>query len=234
MSQSVRLWAVVPAAGSGTRCATKAPKQYLALNGKPLISHVIDTLLDYSDLSGVVVSVAENDARWAALHYRSQKLTTVTGGDTRMQSVLNAVLSLQTVVDPNDWVLVHDAARPGLTVDLLDRLLSAIKDHPVGGLLGIPAADTLKRVNLEGEVVETVPRERIWCAQTPQVFRYQLLCDALQAAQQAGTVVTDEASAVESLGHRPVMVSGCPQNFKVTTESDYQLMCNSFLGEEEV
>ena len=233
MSQSARLWAVVPAAGVGTRCVATLPKQYLALHGKPILSHVLDTLLDYSAFCGVVVAVAENDPRWAALNYCTDKLTTVTGGNTRMQSVLNALLSLKTIAHSRDWILVHDAARPGLTVDVLDRLLSAVKNHPVGGLLGIPAADTLKRVNAEGEVVETVSRERIWCAQTPQVFRYQLLCDALQAAQQAGTVVTDEASAVESLGHRPVMVSGCPTNFKVTTEGDYQLMCKSFLGEEE-
>ena len=148
------------------------------------------------------------------------KIRTCAGGATRADSVLSGLASIAGVAAPNDWVLVHDAARPGIDNTLINRLIDQLRDSDVGGLLALPARDTLKHA--EGKnVVKTVDRTDQWCAQTPQMFRYALLKEALEKSRG---VVTDESQAVEQLGHRPLLIKGALQNLKITHPEDFSLM----------
>lgn len=200
------------------------PKQYMPLAGKLMLLHVLDTFASSAAIAHtyVVVSAEDgyiDDALAGAKHLADRVTVIHKGGDTRHQSVLNGLIATRGQIGDEDWVLVHDAARPGLTIDLIDRLVAEVRDDAVGGLLAMPVVDTLKRSDGEGRVQVTVPREKLWAAQTPQMFRYALLRRALERA----TGVTDEASAVESLGLRPKLVEGSPRNFKVTLPHDVAL-----------
>jgi 2-C-methyl-D-erythritol 4-phosphate cytidylyltransferase len=216
-----RYWAIVPAAGSGRRMADQAiiPKQYLALLGKPMIEWSVSALLSCSKIHRVAVAVAADDSHWAALPIaKLDRVRAVIGGAERAQSVLNALQSIASDAQPNDWVLVHDAARPCLHGDDLNRLIDELVDDPVGGLLATPVADTLKRV--EGNHVSTtVSRDQLWRALTPQMFRFELL----QRALSNSASVTDDASAIELLGLRPKIVQGRTDNIKVTVKQDLVL-----------
>jgi 2-C-methyl-D-erythritol 4-phosphate cytidylyltransferase len=215
-----RYFALIPAAGMGTRMESAIPKQYLALNGKPMLTHVLNTLAAAPIIARVFVVVSAEDG-WidealAATGDHGERIIVLRrGGATRQQTVLNGLHAMRDIVAENDWVMVHDGARPGLTVAMINRLVQGIADDAVGGLLAMPVVDTVKRAE-NGRAVATVPRETLWAAQTPQMFRYTLLLDAL--VQAAG--VTDEASAVEQLGLHPRLVAGSPRNFKVTLPSD--------------
>lgn len=203
---------------------TDCPKQYMPLAGKLMLLHVLDTFASTPAIAHVYVVVSATDgyigdALAGAKHLADRVTVLYDGGATRQQSVLNGLQAMRAQVADDDWVLVHDAARPGLTSALVDRLTGEVRDDPVGGLLALPVVDTLKRSNGGGRAEATVPREGLWAAQTPQMFRYALLRRALEQA----TDVTDEASAVEALGLKPKLVEGSPRNFKVTLPHDVAL-----------
>lgn len=219
-----RHFALIPAAGVGARMGTDCPKQYMPLAGKLMLLHVLDTFASSPAIAHVYVVVSATDgyigdALADAKHLADRVTVIHNGGATRHQSVLNGLQAMRAQVDDDDWVLVHDAARPGLTTALIDRLIGELQDDAVGGLLALPVVDTLKRSDAEGRVEATVPRDSLWAAQTPQMFRYALLHRALEQA----SAVTDEASAVEALGLRPKLVEGSPRNFKITLPHDVAL-----------
>lgn len=219
-----RYFALIPAAGVGARMGAECPKQYMPLTGKLMLVHVLDTFASSGAIAHtyVVVSAEDgyiDDALAGAKHLADRVTVIHKGGATRHQSVLNGLVAMRANVRDEDWVLVHDAARPGLTDELIERLLRAVGDDAVGGLLALPVVDTLKRSDGEGRSLQTVPREHLWAAQTPQMFRYGLLRKALEQASE----VTDEASAVEALGLRPKLIEGSPRNFKVTLPHDVAL-----------
>jgi 2-C-methyl-D-erythritol 4-phosphate cytidylyltransferase len=214
-------FALVPAAGGGSRMTAALPKQYLPLAGKPLIRHALETLCAVPEIALVFVVLAVDDVLWpeAAFADLAGRLRILRcGGQTRAQSVANGLQAMSDVADKNDWVLVHDAARPCLTVAHIALLIKNIGTDPVGGLLGVPVADTLKRVD-DGRVVATVARNNLWQAQTPQMFRYGALCKALARPSS----VTDEAGAIEALGLQPQLVAADVTNLKVTYPLDLQL-----------
>lgn len=235
-----RYWVVIPAAGSGSRMQAEVPKQYLSLGGSTIIEHTLMRLAQHPAIAGIVLAIAADDSRWgdetrAALSSRlGVGIETVIGGDERHVSVLNALEGLLSgQADAHDWVLVHDAARPCISLDDISLLIDTVADDPVGGLLGIPVADTMKRVNDKGLVEETVCRDGLWRALTPQMFRLGLLRQALQDAASQGRHVTDDASAIELAGYRPRMVCGNEQNIKVTRPQDLELAAE-YLKQQEI
>ncbi|NBA95366.1 2-C-methyl-D-erythritol 4-phosphate cytidylyltransferase [Pseudomonas sp. R5(2019)] len=225
MSQSLpAFWAVIPAAGIGARMAADRPKQYLELGGRTILEHSLDCFLDHPCLKGVVVSLAADDPYWPHLQSaRDARIQRAAGGRERADSVLNALLLLheQGAAD-DDWVLVHDAARPNLARTDLDKLLAELADDPVGGLLAVPARDTLKRADARGRVSATVDRSTIWQAFTPQMFRLGALHRALADSLVADAAITDEASAIEWAGQAPRLIEGRSDNIKVTRPEDLE------------
>ncbi len=218
------LWAVVPAAGTGSRMRADRPKQYLDVAGKTVIEHAIDRLLAHPAVTGVVVALRPDDPWWPTLPCATDpRIIPVTGGVERSDSVASALDHLSGIAPAESWVLVHDAARPCLRQRDLDRLIQEAGSHAVGGLLAAPLADTLKRLGPGGEVVETVERAGLWRALTPQMFRLAALREALAEARQAGVAVTDESAALERLGHHPLLVPGHPDNLKITHPEDLPL-----------
>ena len=217
-------WAVVPAAGRGARFGGSIPKQYLGLFGRPLLWHTLDRLLRHPGVEGVVVALAEGDPHWpgwTSLH--GKPVVACIGGAERAASVLAGLAALPESVREKDWVLVHDAARPCLRGDDLDRLLAHGTAHDVGAILAAPVRDTLKRATPDGRIERTEPREALWRALTPQLFRRGLLAHALEGAIASGAAVTDEASAIERLGLEPLLVEGAADNIKVTEPADLAL-----------
>lgn len=225
MTQSLpAFWAVIPAAGIGARMAADRPKQYLQLGGLTIIEHSLLCFLDHPRLKGLVVSLAADDPYWPTLPCAlDSRIQQVAGGKERADSVLNALLHLHANgADDNDWVLVHDAARPNLTRADLDNLLAELADDPVGGLLAVPAKDTLKRADANGRVTETVDRSLIWQAYTPQMFRLGALHRALADSLVSNVAITDEASAIEWAGQSPRLIEGRADNIKVTRPEDLE------------
>ena len=215
------IWAVVPAAGRGSRFGGERPKQYLEVAGRPLLAHTLDALLAHPGVAGVVVALAADDPLWPGWdEFAGRPLLTCVGGDSRAGSVLAALQVLPDAVRGDDFVLVHDAARPNLALADLEQLLERGRADPVGAILAAPVRDTLKRSGDDGGIDGTEPRERLWRALTPQLFRRLQLTRALQAAAGAGLEVTDEAMALERQGLRPLLVEGREDNFKVTTPAD--------------
>lgn len=212
--------ALIPAAGVGARMGGTIPKQYAPLAGKPMLQHVLDTFAAAVQVERTYVVVSAGDGYIDSLTLPPRCQVLRCGGDTRQASVTNGLQAIAGETDPDDWVLVHDAARPGLTVELIDKLIAFIKDDPVGGLLAMPVVDTIKRSNGHSHVVQTVARELLWSAQTPQMFRHRTLLDALTAAVSRGVDITDEASAIEAAGLQPKLVEGSARNFKVTLPED--------------
>lgn len=216
-----RLWAVVPAAGRGARFGAELPKQYLEIAGRPLIAYTLDALLAHPSITGVMVVLAEDDRHWRDLVSISGKpLLTCTGGAERADSVLAGLDALPESVRADEFVLVHDAARPNLSHSDLDRLLEVGMGDPVGAILAAPVRDTLKRAGDDGGIDGTESRERLWRAFTPQLFRRMQLSRALAAAHAAGIAITDESMAMERQGLRPLLVEGSEDNFKITTPAD--------------
>jgi len=218
-----RFHVIIPAAGVGNRMATAIPKQYLPLCGKPAISHSIQTFFACPRIASIHLALSPDDYFWRnlTLDTNSRLHLHYTGGDSRSETVRNTLNAIRPQVEDADWVLVHDAARPGLTIPLLDELLNALQEDAVGGLLALPLADTLKQSNAESRVVNTIPREGLWQAQTPQMFRYNLLKEALEKFNGAPT---DEAQAVEAMGLQPKLVVGSLRNMKITYPQDIALM----------
>jgi 2-C-methyl-D-erythritol 4-phosphate cytidylyltransferase len=217
-----RLWAVVPAAGSGRRFGSATPKQYLNLLNNPIMLHSIDRLFALP-LTGCVIAISADDDVAATLDYKhADALHFVVGGAERMDSVLAGLDFLQDKAAADDWVLVHDVARPCIASASLVKLYESLKNDHVGGILAIPVRDTLKKA-LGHQVVTTVTRDQLWQAQTPQMFRYGLLRDALWAAKNKNLQVTDEASAMELAGFSVKLVEGRMDNIKVTYADDLAL-----------
>jgi 2-C-methyl-D-erythritol 4-phosphate cytidylyltransferase len=221
-----RNFALIPAAGIGARMGAEFPKQYLPLAGKPMLRHVLDTFAACAAIAHTFVVVSAEDGYIADLmaaapHLQDRVTLLYHGGESRHTSVLNGLNAVRDLLADEDWVLVHDAARPGLTV---------VQDDEVGGLLALPVVDTLKRSSDSGmseaqgrRAQKTVSREALWAAQTPQMFRYGLLHRALASALAQAQQITDDASAVEMLGLQPKLVEGSPRNFKVTLPHDVEL-----------
>ena len=213
-------YALVPAAGFGVRMGHELPKQYLPLAGQPMIAHALNTLCSCRDISTVFVVLAPDDKifhtyDWSRFGEKLQPL--YCGGEMRSDTVLNGLTASE--LEPDDWVLVHDAARPCLTQGHLAKLIAELRDDAVGGILAVPVADTLKRADAQQRIDCTESREKLWQAQTPQMFRAGLLAQALQTAPK----VTDEASAIELMGLYPKLVAGDSSNFKVTYPQDMQI-----------
>lgn len=214
-----RHFAIVPAAGSGSRFGAEKPKQYLPLLGRPLIYHTLAALCACSAIDRVLVVLSPDDDWWHRFDWTDlgPKLETVyRGGASRAESVANGLTAAAMAAAPSDWVLVHDAARPCINQTMLARLIDELADDAVGGLLAVPVADTLKRADSGQRVAATEPRDGLWQAQTPQMFRYGVLQDALARAGE----VTDEAGAIEAIGLKPRLVKSETTNLKVTFPAD--------------
>ncbi|MDO8329030.1 MAG: 2-C-methyl-D-erythritol 4-phosphate cytidylyltransferase [Fluviicoccus sp.] len=219
----MRIRAVVPAAGTGRRFGGEVPKQYLDIHGRTVMQWTLDLLGSIAAIDEIVVALHPDDTLASTLTYlHPDKLRFTAGGAERSDSVLCGLKAMTAKSD--DWVLVHDVARPCVPVEDILQLLKMAGDDPVGGLLAQPVRDTLKRSSADGlRVGETVSREGMWQAQTPQLFRYGLLKAALESAAARNTVVTDEASAIEALGFSPMLVPGSPRNLKITWPDDLWL-----------
>lgn len=217
-------WAVVPAAGVGSRMGARIPKQYLPLQGRSVIEHAVERVLYHPKVDALYLVLSDADDWWQDTEFADHPdLVRVSGGVERCHSVMNALHALSARAADTDWVLVHDAARPCVRGTDIDHLIDVLATHEVGGLLGRLVHDTMKRTDSADHVVKTVDRNHLWHAHTPQMFRFGLLQDALKRALDAGMAVTDEASAVEWVGHRPIMVEGHSDNLKITRPEDLPL-----------
>ena len=220
-----RFHALIPCAGTGSRAGTALPKQYQQVAGQPMVMHTLQALAQVPQLaSGWVILSPDDDHVWAEQGWPPHFKRVACGGASRAQSVFNGLQAMLLAdLDPQDWVLVHDAARCLVSPESVTRLIATCSDDAVGGLLALPLPDTLKSEE-GGRVLATVPREHKWLAQTPQMFRLQALHDALAAVAASGfSGITDEASAMERLGLKPRLVEGTAQNFKVTYPADFAL-----------
>ncbi len=222
------IWALLPAAGIGRRMESNTPKQYHSIDGVSVIIHSLRRLSAVAAIKKIVVVLHPDDRFWPKLQDQvavefPDLIQTVIGGDERCKSVLNGLYGLANTAQLDDWVLVHDAVRPCVRTADIENLINRVQQQSTGGLLGYPVDNTLKKVDERAAVLRTVNRETIWNALTPQMFRYSLLRDAIESVMTSTTEITDEASAVESAGHKPVMVVGSKDNIKVTRETDLQL-----------
>ncbi len=225
MSSNARYWVIIPAAGVGKRMGVDKPKQYISVNDKTIIEHTINCFINREEIEGVVVAVSKTDKYWSSLSIsKHEKVITVPGGDERYQSVFNGLHALHDKAEECDWVLVHDAARPCLNQSAIDRLMIDLRTHDIGGILALPCRDTMKRANESGEIVETVERESLWHAQTPQMFKYEKLYSAIEKILNENIAVTDEAMAMEMSGYKPMLVQGHQENIKITHKDDLQYL----------
>lgn len=219
-----RVQALIPAAGRSIRFGGAVPKQYCSLSGKPVMSHSIEAVGNHRLVRGVTVALAPDDRYYDDLVRPSfPQVLTVTGGDSRAQTVINGLRFILDRDSDCDWVLVHDAARPCLTPASLSKLLDRGLRSPCGAILAVPASDTLKRADEDGLIECTVDRARIWAAQTPQLFPIRDLAANLEAALSMGLSPTDESAAMEAAGKHPLLVEGASTNIKITGANDLSL-----------
>lgn len=217
-----RVIAIIPAAGVGSRVGADMPKQYISIAGKSIFEYSVAAILATKSIDHCIVAVNPEDSRWRSIELlKNPKVKIVMGGAERSDSVLAALESFSATED--DWVLVHDVARPCITSEVIDNLLSELVAKTVGGILALPLTDTVKKVDADCEITETLDRDLLWRAQTPQVFPFLRLQHALNNAKQRGLNITDEASAIEQLGDRPAIVAGPENNIKVTCPADIAL-----------
>lgn len=217
-----KIFALVPAAGQGTRIGDAVPKQYLPIAGKPMLFHALETLASVARIQAVVAILSPLDRHWGEFDWSAfpEKIEAAfTGGANRGESVRNALRHLAARIAKDDWVLVHDAARPCITRGLVEQFLDEVEAEPIGGLLAMPLADTLKRADETLRVAETIARAGLWRAQTPQMFRYEMLLRAFERKP----LTTDESQAIEALGYAPRLVQGETTNLKVTFAEDLPL-----------
>ncbi|UZE97362.1 2-C-methyl-D-erythritol 4-phosphate cytidylyltransferase [Alkalimarinus alittae] len=220
---SIKYWVIVPAAGVGSRMNADRPKQYLPLSDKTVIEHTLEKLLSYPLFDHLLVGVSVDDQYWERFPISCNKrVVRFDGGKERVDTVLNGLQLIADRASPDDWVLVHDVARPCITLNDIDRMVKALEADDVGGILGVPVADTVKKV-VNGGIVNTVDRSSLWRAYTPQMFRYQALYSALENGLNKGVVITDEASAMEAEGLTPKMIQGSAENIKITQPGDLHL-----------
>jgi 2-C-methyl-D-erythritol 4-phosphate cytidylyltransferase len=217
-----KFWGIVPAAGVGKRMNADRPKQYLLLSEKTVIEHTLSRLIDTQVFEKIAVAISDGDPYWDNLPISThEKIVRAGGGKERADSVLNALAEIENQANENDWVLVHDAARPCITTNDIKTLISTLRDDEVGGILALSSHDTLKDV--EGlQILSTHDRNRIWRALTPQMFRYSALKKALEI-QQGNGAITDESSALEMQGFSPKIVEGRADNIKITRPEDLAL-----------
>lgn len=214
-------WVIIPAAGIGSRMGSDCPKQYLEIQGKTILQHTLERF-NLKAIAGIVVCIADHDTYWDNLTLLMPVIR-ANGGTERCHSVLNGLQVLQQQAQPDDWVLVHDAARPCVRQSDIETLIARLANHPIGGLLALPVRDTMKRSNAKAEIVETVERDGLWHALTPQMFRLELLVNALQTVLNNNELVTDEAQAIEKQGLKPLLVAGHADNIKITHPQDLAL-----------
>ena len=221
------IWACVPAAGSGARMQSSVPKQYLPILGRPVLWRTLERLCACQSVAGVMVGFAPRDPHWASLAGLLGGLTkpvaTCEGGARRADTVLNMLRALAGRATDDDWVLVHDAVRPCVRVEDIERLVQEAGGTADGGLLALPVADTVKRTDAGGLVTETVPRAGLWRALTPQMFRLGRLREALERTMKMNVEITDEAMAIELTGGHPRVVASHPDNLKITHPGDLAL-----------
>ncbi len=224
MTGESNFWAVIPAGGSGRRMAADRPKQYLKLLQRTVLEHSLLPFCEHPLIRGIAVVVADDDEYWPTLAVSGHaRIITASGGVERCHSVLNGLRRIGEIAGDNDWVLVHDAARPCVTAADIDRLIAGLRSHPVGGILALPVRDTVKQAGQDHEIQATLERERLWRALTPQMFRLGLLRKAIALAVADDLLVTDEAQALEYRGYRPGIVQGGPHNIKVSLTEDLAL-----------
>jgi 2-C-methyl-D-erythritol 4-phosphate cytidylyltransferase len=226
---TARRYGLIPAAGQGARLGGETPKQYLELRSEPMLAHAVRALLACPAIEVAFVVLAPDDERWVTHDWRAfgdRVAPLWCGGATRRDSVLNGLVAMANVVNPDEWVLVHDAARPCLARTDVERLIEAVGEDENGGILAVPLAETLKRADGDQRIAATEPRERLWLAQTPQMFRHGTLLRALGGVAHA----TDEATAVEALGLKPKLVPGSVRNLKVTYAGDLAIAAALLAG----
>jgi 2-C-methyl-D-erythritol 4-phosphate cytidylyltransferase len=225
VNEDINIWALVPAAGHGARMQAAVPKQYLPLLGRPVILHTLERLCNHPRVAGVLVGLASDDPhfRTVPVSHLQRFFGTFPGGSTRAETVLNGLGALSRHARDTDWVMVHDAVRPCVRHDDIDRLIRVAISSKDGALLAIPVADTLKRADASRCVESTIARDSLWRAQTPQMFRFDRLISALTKSLKHGYAITDEASAIERDGGRPCLVEGREDNIKVTLPADLAL-----------
>lgn len=220
-----KYWIIVPAAGLGKRMGASVAKQYLRINKKTILELTLDRLSLLEHIEKIILVLHPEDSSWKFLNTSGyQNVVTVDGGEERHHSVLNGLNYLREEADTDDWVLVHDAVRPCVAVSDIHSLMTNLPEDASGGLLACPVKETVKRGGGSDEVLATVDRSRLWLAATPQMFRFGVLCQALEAALEQGINVTDEASAVEALGHKVQLIQGRPDNIKITEPEDLNLV----------
>lgn len=230
LSRQCQCWAVVPATGIGARMGADRPKQYLSLGEKTVLEHTLDNLLKYPAIDGVVLILRSTDTYWPELQYQSNKpLLTCVGGEHRYHSVLNGLRRLKSHLSSDCIVMIHDAVRPFVLHQDLDRLLQAALEGDDGALLALPVADTLKKANDDQRVEDTQAREKLWRALTPQAFYLNRIYAALESVMQSGKPITDDSSAMELAGYHPRLVSADHRNIKITHPQDLKVM-ESFLS----
>jgi 2-C-methyl-D-erythritol 4-phosphate cytidylyltransferase len=237
LSTTDAIWAIVPAGGQGRRMQAAFPKQYLPLLGRPVLLHTLTRLCAHPRVRGVLAGIAEQDTHWPQIAEQTARLPkflgSYTGGPTRAHTVLNGLKALGSRAQGRDWVLVHDAVRPCVRLGDIDALIAALGAGAEGGLLAFPVSDTVKRVDKNGHVIETVKRDGLWRAATPQMFRIDVLAPALEQALRSGVDVTDEASAIEAAGGHPRVVACHPDNIKITLPEDLML-AELYLKQQQV
>jgi 2-C-methyl-D-erythritol 4-phosphate cytidylyltransferase len=220
-----RYWAVIPAAGTGSRMDSDMPKQYMKLAGRTVIEHTLHRIAMHPLIAEIVVVTSEEDQYWQGLHFDwvAKPIHRVKGGAERCYSVFNALEFLKMRIENNDWVLVHDAARPCVRPGDIDNLITQVGKKHIGGILGVRVNDTMKRSNDDQVIMQTVDRNNLWHALTPQLFRFDLLYQTLKETLSKGVEVTDEAMAIEAAGHQPLLVEGHTDNIKITRPEDLGL-----------
>jgi len=224
MGSKVGVWAIIPAAGSGSRMHSSTAKQYLAFQGKTIIEHCLDRLLSHDDIDGAVVVLSEDDAHWDNLAYAADKpVFTAIGGSERQHSVYSGLTTLQYRYGNDVIALVHDSVRPLVSHGDLGKVIAAARNNEAGAILATPVADTLKLQNEAMEIASTMSREHLWRALTPQVFHLAPLLNALKRVIDDEVAITDDAQALEMIGYAPALVSGSVDNFKITSPGDLQL-----------
>lgn len=224
---AAKIWAVVPAGGVGSRMNNILPKQYLQLAEQPIIVHTLDRLSQVQSVDYLVVGIAKRDQHWHSLGYKSDKLTgVVDAGEERVDTVENCLKYIAAHGGQNDWALVHDAARPCVKASEIQHLIDTVLRLESGGILAVALSDTIKRAVPDcndTRIQRTVPRENLWRAMTPQLFKVTSLLSAIQLARAKGRLLTDEASAIEVAGGQPLLVACSPDNIKITLPQDIAL-----------
>ncbi len=224
LKSGAKLWAVVPAAGQGRRVGGAVPKQYLEIAGIPILAHSLNRLAAVHQIDTIFVGISETDSHWQKLPMPSDmQVACYIGGDSRAETVWLGLQALKECAKADDWVLVHDAARPCVQVEYIDTLISVVIPSCEGGLLAVPITDSIKLANQDSTVKKTMDRGMLWRAQTPQLFRFSVLCTALQAVAHDFESIPDESAAVEKLGLNPVIVRSTETNIKITSGKDLQL-----------